>query len=170
MQQLRRHGRDRQRPKGTFNDLLRAYTGSVESAELAASTQAEYKRMLTKAEPRFGSMLIKAFDDARVKERLLEWRDEIVRASAKREGDSRCVLGVTAKLIAAFQASDRQRCDQERGGWPRRRYLNSCFNSFFVLDSAFWIGDAWRSRSRSRMSLQNAPCCAECAPSSKHRL
>ena len=29
-----------QRPKGTFNDLVRAYTGSVEFAELAASTVA----------------------------------------------------------------------------------------------------------------------------------
>lgn len=78
-----------QRPKGTFNDLVRAYTGSVEFAELAASTQAEYKRMLTKAEPRFGSMPIKALEDQRVKEDLLEWRDEIVRASGKREGDNR---------------------------------------------------------------------------------
>lgn len=78
-----------QRAKGTFNDLVRAYTGSVEFAELAASTRAEYKRMLTKAEPRFGSMPIKALDDQRVKEDLLEWRDEIVRASGKREGDNR---------------------------------------------------------------------------------
>jgi integrase len=78
-----------QRAKGTFNDLVRAYTGSVEFAELAASTQAEYKRMLTKAEPRFGSMPIKALDDQRVKEDLLEWRDEVVRASGKREGDNR---------------------------------------------------------------------------------
>ncbi|MFC5507794.1 tyrosine-type recombinase/integrase [Bosea massiliensis] len=78
-----------QRAKGTFNDLVRAYTGSVEFAELAASTQAEYKRMLTKAEPRFGFMPVKALDDQRVKEDLLEWRDEIVRASGKREGDNR---------------------------------------------------------------------------------
>ncbi|MFC5423078.1 tyrosine-type recombinase/integrase [Bosea eneae] len=78
-----------QRHKGTFNDLIRAYTGSVEFAELAASTQAEYKRMLTKAEPRFGSMPIAALDDSRVKDDLLGWRDEVVRSSGKREGDNR---------------------------------------------------------------------------------
>lgn len=77
------------RQRGTFNDLIRAYTGSVEFAELAASTQAEYKRMLTKAEPQFGTMPIAALNDAGVKEDLLGWRDEVVRSSGKREGDNR---------------------------------------------------------------------------------
>lgn len=81
-----------ERHKGTFNDLIRAYTGSVEFAELAASTQAEYKRMLTKAEPRFGSMPISALNDPRVKDDLLEWRDEVVRSSGKREGDNRLTI------------------------------------------------------------------------------
>lgn len=56
----------------------------VELAELVASTQAEYKRMLTKAGPRFGSMPIAALNAARVKDDLLGWGDDVVRASGKR--------------------------------------------------------------------------------------
>lgn len=80
------------RQKGTFNGLIRAYTGSVEFAELAGSTQSEYKRMLTKAEPQFGSMPVSALNDPRVKDDLLGWRDDVVRESGKREGDNRLAI------------------------------------------------------------------------------
>jgi hypothetical protein len=47
----------RDRYTGTVNSLIRSYTLSVEFEEkLAPSTQAEYKRMLTKAETEFGNM------------------------------------------------------------------------------------------------------------------
>jgi hypothetical protein len=50
--------------------LVRSYTTSVEfEQKLAASTQAEYRRMLTKAESEFGTMPIAALDDPRVPER-----------------------------------------------------------------------------------------------------
>jgi integrase len=57
--------------------------------KLAASTQAEYKRMLTKAEVEFGRMPIAALDDPRVRKDLLEWREKIARASGQREADNR---------------------------------------------------------------------------------
>ena len=47
----------RDRHAGTVNSLIRYYTTSVEfEQKLATSTQAEYKRMLTKAESEFGTM------------------------------------------------------------------------------------------------------------------
>ena len=49
----------RDRLAGTFNNLVRRYTLSTEfETALAASTKAEYRRMLTKAEAEFGDMPI----------------------------------------------------------------------------------------------------------------
>jgi len=80
----------RDRHAGTFNSLIRAYTASIEFEEkLATSTQAEYKRMLTKAEGEFGKMPIAALDDPRVRKDLLDWREKIARASGQREADNR---------------------------------------------------------------------------------
>lgn len=62
----------RDRHSGTFNALIRSYTTSIEfEQQLAASTQSEYKRMLTKAEAEFGTMLIAALDDPRVRKDML---------------------------------------------------------------------------------------------------
>jgi hypothetical protein len=56
----------RDRLAGTFNALVRAYTLSIEFEEkLAASTQAEYRRLLTAAEAEFGFMPLAALDDPR---------------------------------------------------------------------------------------------------------
>ncbi|UPT97247.1 tyrosine-type recombinase/integrase [Bradyrhizobium barranii subsp. apii] len=80
----------RDRHVGTFNSLVRSYTTSVEfEQKLAVSTQAEYKRMLTKAEGAFGTMPIAALDDPRVRKDLLDWREKIARASGQREADNR---------------------------------------------------------------------------------
>ena len=68
----------RDRRAGTVNGLIRAYTTCVEFQEkLAPSTQAEYKRMLTKAESEFGNMPIAALDDPRAKRDFLGWREKI---------------------------------------------------------------------------------------------
>ncbi len=90
------------RHAGTLNNLIRSYTLSVEFEEkLATSTQAEYKRMLTKAEPEFGNMPIGALDDSRVRRDFLDWREKIARASGQREADNR-LSAISAMLTWAF--------------------------------------------------------------------
>jgi integrase len=80
----------RDRHADTFNSLIHSYTTSIEFEEkLAPSTQGEYKRMLTKAEPEFGTMPIAALDDPRVRKDLLNWRERVARASGQREADNR---------------------------------------------------------------------------------
>jgi integrase len=89
----------RDRHAGTFNSLIKSYTTSVEfEQKLATSTQAEYKRMLTKAEGEFGTMPIPALDDPRVRKDLLNWRERIARASGQREADNRLSAMLTWAL------------------------------------------------------------------------
>lgn len=91
----------RDRHAGTLNSLIRAYTTSIEfEQKLAASTQAEYKRMLTKSEVEFGAMPLAALDDARVKRDLLEWREKVARVSGQREADNR-LSAISAMLTWA---------------------------------------------------------------------
>jgi integrase len=91
----------RDRHAGMVNSLIRSYTLSVEFEEkLAPSTQAEYKRMLTKAEAEFGKMPIAALDDPRVKRDFLDWRERVARGSGRREADNR-LSAVSAMLTWA---------------------------------------------------------------------
>jgi integrase len=91
----------RDRLAGTFNGLVRGYTLSVEFTEkLAASTQSEYKRMLTAAEAEFGNMPRAALDDPRVRKDFLDWREKVARVSGQREADNR-LSAVSAMLTWA---------------------------------------------------------------------
>jgi integrase len=91
----------RDRHAGTVNGLIRSYTLSVEFEEnLAPSTQAEYRRMLTKAEAEFGNMPIAVLDDPRVRRDFLDWREKIARASGRREADNR-LSAISAMLTWA---------------------------------------------------------------------
>jgi hypothetical protein len=73
-----------------FIALIRNFTLSIEFQQnLAPSTQAEYRRMLTKAEPEFGTMPIEALNDPRVRIEFLDWREKIALSSGKREADHR---------------------------------------------------------------------------------
>jgi hypothetical protein len=82
--------RDRIAHCGTFNGLIREYTLSEEfQRNLAQSTQSEYRRMLTKAETKFGNMPIKALEDWRVKQDLFDWREKVAKDSGPREADNR---------------------------------------------------------------------------------
>jgi integrase len=90
----------RDRLAGTFNGLVRSYTLSVEFEQLAASTQAEYRRMLTAAESEFGKMPLAALDDPRVRKDFLDWREKVARASGMREADNR-LSAVSAMLTWA---------------------------------------------------------------------
>jgi integrase len=91
----------RDRLAGTFNGLVRAYTLSVEFEDkLAASTKAEYRRMLTAAEAEFGLMPLAALDDPRVRKDFLDWREKVARKSGNREADNR-LSAISAMLTWA---------------------------------------------------------------------
>ena len=79
----------RDRLAGTFNGLIRDYTASVEFDKKAASTQAEYRRMLTASETEFGDMPIAALEDPKVRRDFLDWREKVARSSGERESDNR---------------------------------------------------------------------------------
>ena len=88
-------------PNGNFSSLVRGYTLSVEFTErLAASTQAEYRRMLTAAEAEFGNMPLAALDDPRVRKDFLDWREKVARTSGEREADNR-LSAISAMLTWA---------------------------------------------------------------------
>jgi integrase len=85
------------------NGLIRAFTTSVEFTEkLAASTQREYKRMLTKVEPKFGSMPVEALNDPYVRRVFLDWRESVAKSSGQREADNR-LSAVSAMLSWAVE-------------------------------------------------------------------
>ena len=93
----------RDRLAGTFNNLVRMFTLSAEfDTTLAASTKAEYRRMLTKAEAEFGDMPIAALDDPRVRRDFMDWREKVARASGEREADNR-LSAVSAMLTWAIE-------------------------------------------------------------------
>jgi hypothetical protein len=63
------------------------YTLSIEFEEkLSASTQSEYRRLLTAAESEFGNMPLAALDDPRVRKDFLDWREKVARAKARPTG------------------------------------------------------------------------------------
>lgn len=87
----------------TFNGLIREYTASPEFMDkLSASTQREYKRMLTKAEPEFGDMPREVLSDPKVRRDFLDWRATVVRSSGEREGDNRLSV-ISAMLTWAVE-------------------------------------------------------------------
>jgi integrase len=77
------------RLSGTFNGLIRDYILSPEFGKLRESTQREYKRMLTKAEIKFGNMPLTALEDARVRQDFMGWRASVANESGDREADNR---------------------------------------------------------------------------------
>jgi hypothetical protein len=80
----------RNRLAGVVNGLIYKYTNSIEFEEtLAPSTQRDYKRMLTKAETKFGDMPVAALEDPRVRKDFLDWREQVARESGEREADNR---------------------------------------------------------------------------------
>jgi hypothetical protein len=83
---------------GGFAALVHQYTLSIEFKEnLAASTQIEYRRMLTAAEIEFGDMPIAALNDSRVRQEFMDWREKIARSSGQREADNR--LSVISAML-----------------------------------------------------------------------
>lgn len=86
------------RHAGTVNGLMRDYTLSPEFGKLADSTQREYRRMLSKAEARFGNMPLAALEDPRVRQDFLSWRASVAKASGEREADNR--LSVISAMLS----------------------------------------------------------------------
>jgi integrase len=85
------------RHAGTFNGLVRDYTLSPEFGKLRESTQREYRRMLTKAEAKFGNMPLAALEDPRVRQDFMTWRATVANASGDREADNR--LSVISAML-----------------------------------------------------------------------
>ncbi|KAA5599236.1 tyrosine-type recombinase/integrase [Blastochloris sulfoviridis] len=90
----------RDRLAGVFNGLVRDFTLSPEFGKLADSTQGEYRRMLTKAEGKFGDLPIAALEDPRVRRDFLDWRAQIAKSSGEREADNR-LSAISAMLTWA---------------------------------------------------------------------
>ena len=92
----------RDRLAGTFNNLVRLFTLSAEfDKTLAPSTKAEYRRMLMKAESKFGDMPMAALDDAQVRRDFMDWREKVARSSGEREADNR-LSAISAMLTWAI--------------------------------------------------------------------
>lgn len=85
------------RHAGSFNGLVRDYTLSPEFAKLRESTQREYRRMLTKAEVKFGTMPLAALEDPRVRQDFMAWRGAVAKESGDREADNR--LSVISAML-----------------------------------------------------------------------
>lgn len=85
------------RHAGTFNGLVRDYTLSPEFEKLRESTQREYRRMLTKAEAKFGDLPLAALEDPRVRQDFMTWRATVSKASGDREADNR--LSVISAML-----------------------------------------------------------------------
>lgn len=81
----------------SVNGLIRDYSLSPEFGKLAASTQKEYRRMLTKIEAKFGDMPVAALNDARVRQDFMSWRAVVAKESGDREADNR--LSIVSAMI-----------------------------------------------------------------------
>lgn len=73
---------------GNVNALIRDYLLSLTFEKKAASTQREYKRMLTELEVKFGKLPIRALESPRVRGVFLDYQEEIGR-DRPREADNR---------------------------------------------------------------------------------
>ena len=73
---------------GNVNALVREYLLSLTFEKKAASTQREYRRMLTELERKFGKLSIRALESPRVRGVFLDYQEEIGR-DRPREADNR---------------------------------------------------------------------------------
>jgi integrase len=88
--------------KGTLGGLIRDFTLSPEFSRLAEGTQKEYRRMLAKAETKFGTMPLAVLEDPRVRGDFLDWQEEVAKESGPREADNRLTV-VSAMLTWAVR-------------------------------------------------------------------
>jgi integrase len=91
------------RLQDVYAGLIRAYTLSPEfRTKLAPSTQAEYRRMLTKSEAKFATLPVAALEDREVRRVFLDWRAEVFETSGPREADNR-LSAISAMLTWAVE-------------------------------------------------------------------
>lgn len=89
---------------GNINALIRDYLQSVRFERRAASTQREYRRMLTEIEKRFGKLPAKALESPRVRGVFIDYQEEIGR-DRPREADNR--LSVLSAVLSYAAAKGR---------------------------------------------------------------
>jgi integrase len=75
--------------RDNFAGLIRSYALSIDFEKLAETTRREYTRMLTKAEPKFGTMPVAVLEDPRIVRDFMTWREAVAQASGEREADNR---------------------------------------------------------------------------------
>lgn len=86
-----------ERLKGTFASLIKDYTTNGAFKKRAASTQKEYRRMLTKAEVKFGTLPLSALEAPTVRQDFMAWRSDVAEESGEREADNR--LSVISAML-----------------------------------------------------------------------
>ena len=80
---------------GRFADLIAAFKASAEYQRLGRHTKRAYARHLDQIHSEFGTLPIKALDDARVRRHFLRWRDSM--ASTPRTADY--AIGTLKRLL-----------------------------------------------------------------------
>lgn len=88
---------------GTVASLIRTYLKSPRFEKKAASTQREYKRMLTKLEAEVGTMKLKALRSPKVRGEFIELQDKIARENGEREADNRLTVLSAVFTFAAVR-------------------------------------------------------------------
>lgn len=96
---------------GEFETLVDDYLASPEFARLAAVTQSDYRRWLTRITKRFGKASLALMSDYRMRKDILTWRDKWAdqpRAADRAVGTLSTVLGWAAQrgMIATNIASE----------------------------------------------------------------
>lgn len=64
------------RATGTVEWLVREYRASPEFKDLRSATRRDYERSLDRVEARFGPAPLGAFEDRRIRNDIIQWRDE----------------------------------------------------------------------------------------------
>lgn len=85
----------RNRAKGIIADLIRRFEASPVFADMADTTQKEYRRKFTVIDRKWGTAPIAAFNDKEFRKDTLDWRDEIAKR-ARRESDN--LMSALARL------------------------------------------------------------------------
>jgi len=82
--------------KGIFAEVIRKYRASPEYSKLGAHTKRAYAKHLAEIEAKWGNHPVAVFDDPKIRERFIEWRDSM--AATPRTADM--AIGVLKRLLS----------------------------------------------------------------------
>lgn len=101
--------------KGTVGGLIRLYLASLKFERKAASTQREYRRVLTTLEAKFGTLPTKALQSPRVRGLFLTYQEEVGR-DHPREADNRLAI---LSAVFSYAAAKGEIADNPLRGFER---------------------------------------------------